>query len=131
MWDINSVAALFFILPIVAFDVWLALTTGRHQWAKWRDAANWRPAILTAVVSVLLAVLFAFVQYKYGSPLKLTGFPVPFDFSSFQDKHWVPTSSPPPLQVVARVTDILTGLIAPLIPFKIAEFLRVVKKEIN
>ncbi len=124
--------ALLFILPILAFDIWLALTTGRRQWAKWRETRNWKMAAFAVASGVLLAILCAFVvQYKDGPQLRLKGFPVPFDFSALEDKTWVASSSPPLLRVLARLTDVVTGLIAPLIPCKFAEFLRVVKKEIN
>jgi len=126
------VGAFLFILPILAFDIWLALTTGRRQWQKWRESRNWRQVALAALAGVLLAILCAFViQYKDGPQLHLKGFPVPFDFAYLEDKRWVASSSPSLIRMCARCTDVITGLIAPLIPCKIAEFLRVVKKELN
>lgn len=126
------VGALFLIAPILAFDIWLTLTTGRRQWAKWRAAGNWRHAAAAVAAGVALAVFCAFfVKFTNGHMLRLQGFPVPYFFESFQDKHWVPSTSAPALDVLERATDFVTGLAAPLIPYKIAEFLRVVKEELK
>ncbi|HWD19136.1 MAG TPA: hypothetical protein VHB20_07640 [Verrucomicrobiae bacterium] len=123
---------LIFILPILAFDVWVSLTTGRRQWQEIRAQRNWRKAAAMVGAGILLAALFAFfIEFKNGTTLRLKGFPVPFEFSQLQDGHWVVTTSTPGLAWLERVTDIVTGLVAPVVPFKVAEFLRTVKEEIK
>jgi hypothetical protein len=85
-----------------------------------------------AAAGVFLAVICAFVfEYKNGTKLRLKGFPVPFAFFYMENDHWTASTSPAPLALLAQATDMITGLAAPLIPFKVAEFLRVVKEEIK
>jgi hypothetical protein len=128
----SVMGGLLFILPILAFDVWLTYTTGRRQWRKWRETNAWRPMTAVVIAGLLLAVVFAFVfEFKNGTKLRLKGFPVPFAFFSLENDQWITTTSAAPLELLSRVTDAVTGLAAPLIPFKIAEFLRVVKEEIK
>ena len=123
---------LLFIAPILAFDVWLTCTTGRRQWRKWREARNWQAMAGAIVAGVFLAIFCTFLlEYKNGAKLRLSGFPVPFAFYSLENDHWVASTSGAPLAFFARLTDFVTGLAAPMIPFKIWEFLMVVKEEIN
>ena len=122
---------LVFILPILAFDVWLACTTGRTQWVKWRQAKAWRPMAAAVIVGVVLAAIFATLDWHQGDKLRLKGLPAPFEFSYLEDNKWVTTDAEPLLVILARVTDAITGLAAPLIPFKIGEFLLKVKEELK
>jgi hypothetical protein len=123
---------LFLILPIVAFDVWLSCTTGRRQLAEWKARKNWRHLAAAAAAGLLLAVwLGFFVKYSGGSTLRIEGFPVPVAFLHLDDKVWTRTTPPPPLPVLATMANFLTGLAAPFIPFKIAEFFKVVKAELK
>jgi hypothetical protein len=123
---------LFLILPIVAFDVWLACTTGRRQMAQWRAQQNWRHPAAAAAAGLLLAVWFAFfVKYNLGAQLRLEGLPVPVAFFHLDGTAWTRTTPPGPLSALGMAADFLTGLAAPFIPFKIAEFLKVVKAELK
>jgi hypothetical protein len=123
---------LFLILPIVAFDLWLACTTGRRQLAAWRAQKNWRHLALAAAAGLLLGVWVAFfVKYSSGAQLRVEGFPVPVAFFHLDGKMWTRTTPPPPLPVLGAAANFLTGLAAPFIPFKIAEFLKVVKAELK
>jgi hypothetical protein len=123
---------LLFILPIVAFDVWLCCTTGRRQLVVWIAHGNWRPLAAVAAAGLLLAVWLAFfVQYGNGPNLRLQGFPIPVAIFHLDDKAWTRTGPPPPLPACGAAADFLTGLAAPFIPFKIAEFLRLVKAELK
>jgi hypothetical protein len=120
------------ILPIVAFDVWLACTVGKRQLAKWRAQRNWNSLAAAAAVGLLLAVWFAFfVKYSGGAKLRVEGFPVPVAFLHFDDKTWTRTTPPAPLPALGAAANFLTGLAAPFIPFKISEFLKVVKAELK
>lgn len=123
---------LFLILPIVAFDLWLACTTGRRQLTEWRAQKNWRHFSAAAAAGLLLAVWLAFfVKYSNGTQLRVEGFPVPVSFFHLDDKLWIHTTPPPPLPVLGVAANFLTGLAAPFIPFKIAEFLKIVKAELK
>jgi hypothetical protein len=123
---------LIFILPILAFDIWLISTTGKRQWQRWRERREWNKIVGVIGAGILLAVYCAFfVAFKNGTTLKLRGFPVPFIFSTLENNEWTTTTSPGALAFLARLTDFFTGLVAPLIPFKIGEFLRVVKEELK
>ena len=127
-----QMGGLIFILPILAFDVWLTCTIGKRQWTRWRAAKDWRSIAAVLAAGIVLAILCAFViEFKNGTKLRLKGFPVPFTFFSLENDQWIVTTSPAPLDLLARATDLVTGLVSPLIPFKIAEFLRVVKEEIK
>jgi hypothetical protein len=123
---------LILILPIVAFDVWLACTTGQRRLAEWRAHKNWRHLGLAAAAGLLLAVWFAFFFRYHGSDqLRVQGFPIPAAFFHLDGKTWRLTPPQPPLPVLGAAANFLTGLAAPLIPFKIAEFLKVVKEELK
>src|SRR5579862_3815076 len=112
---------LLLIVPIVAFDLWLACTTGRRQLALWRARKAWRPMAWAAVAGVFLAVWLTFLfQYHFGTN-EFKGLPIP----------WAHTSLPMAVTVLGAATDFLTGLTAPFIPFKIAEFLKEVKAELK
>jgi hypothetical protein len=112
---------LLLIVPIVAFDLWLACTTGRRQISLWRSRKAWRQIAATAGAGLILAVWLTFyLQYHVGADL-LKGFPVP----------WFPTTLPPAITALGAAADFLTGLAAPFIPFKIAEFLKEVKSELK
>jgi hypothetical protein len=123
---------LLLILPIVAFDFWLAGTTGRRQLAAWRAQRNWRHPAAAAAAGLLLAVWLAFfVQYSSGTQLRVQGFPIPVAFFHLDSKVWTRTVPPTPLPVLGAAANFLTGLAAPFIPFKIAEFLKKVKAELK
>jgi hypothetical protein len=123
---------LFLILPIVAFDLWLACTTGRRQLAEWRAQKNWRHLAAAAAAGLLLAVWLAFfIKYGNGARLRVEGFPVPVAFIHLDEKTWTRTTTPSPLPVLGAAANFLTGLAAPFIPFKIAEFLKKVKAELK
>jgi hypothetical protein len=123
---------LLFILPIVAFDVWLCWTTGRRQLALWTAHGNWRPLAAAAAAGLLLAVWLAFfVKYSNGDRLRVQGFPVPLVFFHLDRDTWTRAALPAPLRVLGLGADFLTGLAAPFIPFKIAAFLKIVKAELK
>jgi len=123
---------LFLILPIVAFDFWLSWTTGRRQLAEWRAQKNWRHLGAAAAAGLLLAIWLAyFVKYSSGAKLRIEGFPIPVAFFHLDLGLWTRTTPPPPLPVLGAAANFLTGLAAPFIPFKIAEFFKVVKAELK
>jgi hypothetical protein len=123
---------LFLILPVVAFDIWLSCTTGRRQLAQWRASRNWRHFAATAAAGLLLAIWLAFfVEYSSGAQLRVQGFPIPVAFFHLDEKTWTRTTPPRLLHVLGVAANFLTGLAAPFIPFKIAEFFKVVKAELK
>jgi hypothetical protein len=123
---------LLLILPVVAFDLWLAWTTGRRQLALWAAQRNWRALAAASAAGLLLAVWLAFlVKYNNGPSLRLRGFPIPVAFFHLDEKTWTRTLPPAPLPACAAAANFLTGLAAPFIPFKIAEFLKMVKAELK
>jgi hypothetical protein len=112
---------LLLIVPVVAFDLWLAWTTGRRQVSVWLAAREWRRLAGAAGAGLLLAVwLTFFLQYHVGPDL-VKGFPVP----------WGHTRVPAVITHLGVAADFLTGLAAPFIPFKIAGFLKEVKAELK
>jgi hypothetical protein len=122
----------FLMLPIVAFDVWLACTTGRRRLTEWKRQRNWRNIAAVAAAGLLLAIWLAFfVKYGNGGKLRMEGFPIPVAFFHFDDKVWTRTAPDAPLPALGAVANFLTGLAAPFIPFKIAEFLKAVKAELK
>jgi hypothetical protein len=123
---------LFLILPIVAFDLWLACTTGQRQLARWREQKNWRHLGLAAAAGLLLAVWLAFFfRFNGNDQLRVQGFPIPDAFLHLDGTRWRLTPPQPPQPVLGRAANFLTGLVAPLIPFKIGEFLKIVKEELK
>jgi hypothetical protein len=112
---------LLLIAPIVAFDVWLGCTTGKRQCSIWLARKEWRRLAGAAGAGLLLAVWLAFfLQYHVGPDL-LKGFPIP----------WGHTTLPRAVACLGAGADFLTGLAAPFIPFKIAQFLKEVKAELG
>jgi len=124
---------LIIILPVLAFDVWLLATTGKKQFKIWSQARAWPRLAGAAGMGVALGIWLAFfVQYKWDSQTRAEGFPIPDAFSSLQNGQWSDFLPPRSLalQLLAIAVNILSGLAAPLLPFKAAEFLRSVKAEL-
>jgi hypothetical protein len=123
---------LFIIFPIVAFDIWLACTTGRRQLQQWGARGERRPVIYVACIGVVLAFLLTFVvRYKWNQDERVQGIPIPLVFLHLDGKTWTRTTLPGVMQYIGGAADILTGLVAPMIPFKVSEFLKVVKAELK
>jgi hypothetical protein len=122
---------LIFIIPILAFDIWLFATTGRRQVRRWLELKQ-SPRLLAAFAAgLVLAVWLTFIA-QYGSGLVLRkGFPIPLLFFRTEDKTWAHTDLPAWVLYTGLVTDFLTGFAIPFIPSKIAEFLRQVKAELK
>jgi hypothetical protein len=119
-------------VPVVAVDVWLCCTTGRRQLAVWIAQKKWRPLAAAAAAGLLLAVWLAFfVKYSNGAKLRVQGFPIPLVFFHLDGQFWTPTRLPASLSACGTAANFLTGLAAPFIPFKIAEFLKIVKAELK
>jgi len=123
--------ALILILPVLAFDVWLLATTGKKQCQIWRQARAWPRLAAAAVIGLALGVwLSFFLEYKWGSAMRVTGLPVPVCFFHLEDGNWVDYPLPKAMQWAGCAVNFLTGLAAPFMPFKAAEFLRSVKAEL-
>ena len=122
---------LIFIIPILAFDVWLSGTTGRRQVRRWLELKQGPRIALAGAVGLALAVwLTFFVRYGRGAELR-EGFPIPLHFFQAENQIWARTALPVPLFYAAAAADFLTGLAAPFIPYKVAEFLKQVKAELK
>jgi len=124
---------LILILPVLALDLWLLATTGKKQSKIWMQTRAWPRLAGAAGLGAALGIWLAlFVRYKWGAQMRAEGFPIPDAFSSLQDGQW--SAFLPPrnlaLQLLAITANFLSGLAAPLIPFKAAEFLRSVKAEL-
>jgi hypothetical protein len=123
---------LFLIIPVVAFDVWLSCTTGRRQFQQWAVRGQWRQMMCAVGIGLLLAVFLTyFVKYQWDQNQRVEGFPIPLVFFHKDGKTWIRTTLPEIMPYIGGAADFLTGLVAPLIPFKIAEFLKVVKEELK
>ena len=108
-----------------------AAPTGRRQLAVWTGQKNWRALALAAAAGLMLAVWFTFIiKYSNGSNLRVRGFPIPAAIFHLDGKEWTRTAARPPARL-RRGDHFLTGLAAPFIPFKIAEFLKLVKAELK
>jgi hypothetical protein len=124
---------LLLILPVLALDAWLLATTGKKQARIWTQARAWPRLAGAAALGVALGIWLAFfVQYKWDAHTRTEGFPIPDAFSNLQNGQWSVFLPPRSLalQLLAIAANFLTGLAAPLIPFKAAEFLRSVKAEL-
>ena len=118
---------------MLAFDVWLLATTGKKQFNIWTQARAWPR--LAGAVGIGLALGFG---WPFSCNTNGTTKPASkvsrslIAFSSLQDGKWsvfLPTRSVA-VQVLAVAANFFSGLAAPLLPFKAAEFLRSVKAEL-
>ena len=105
------------IIPTMAFDIWLASTAGKRQLRRWREQGEWRKIAGLAGAGVALAIGLTFVAH-FGA---LRGFPIP----------WAHTTAPGWVSWAGGAADFLTGLAAPFIPIKMAEFIKEVKAELK
>jgi hypothetical protein len=125
---------LILILPVLAVDVWLLVTTGKKQFGLWSQAGRRSRLAGAIAICVLLGIWLAFfIQYRWDATTKARGFPIPDAFSSLQNDQWsvfLPTPSLA-LQLLGVLANFLSGLVIPLIPFKAAEFVRSVKAELH
>jgi hypothetical protein len=125
---------LILILPVLAFDVWLLATTGKKQFKIWTQARAWPRLAGAAGLGVALGVWLAFfIQYNWDAQTRAEGFPIPDAYSRLENGRWSAFLPPPSraLQLLGIAANFLSGLAAPLIPFKAAEFLRSVKAELS
>jgi hypothetical protein len=129
---VSQLIGLIFIIPIIAFDVWLFQTTGRRQLRQWVDARQWKYLAGCFLIGLALAIwLTFFIQYRSSSDLRVEGFPIPLVFFHLDGKNWTRTVLPSTLPYIGTMADFLTGLTAPFIPYKVAEFLKKVKAELK
>jgi hypothetical protein len=123
---------LFLIVPVVAFNIWLSCTTGKRQFQQWAVRGQRRRMLYFLGIGLVLAVLLTFfVRYQWDPDQRVQGFPIPLVFFHKDDKTWTRTTLPEVMPYIGGAADFLTGLVAPLIPFKIAEFLKIVKAELK
>ncbi len=120
------------IIPIFALDIWLALTTGKRALAGILAARKYPKLILMIVAGIAIAIWFTFyAEYNMGKTIRLISFPVPSGSFRLENDKWTRFIVPQPFLSLAQTANFLTGLIVPLVPFKIAEFLATVKKELH
>jgi hypothetical protein len=125
-------AGLIFIIPILAFDVWLIVTTGGRQVRQWVELKRWKPLAATLATGIALAVwLTFFIRYGTDPKMRVEGFPVPLKFFHLEDQTWTQTQLPSILPYAGLATNLVTGLVLPLFPFKVREFLQKVKAELK
>jgi hypothetical protein len=123
---------LILVLPVLAFDVWLFVTTGHRVIKRWIGEGQWRNLAATAAIGLLLALwLTFFLHYNWSKEERVVGFPVPRVFYALQDKVWMRTTLSGFMGCLGVAADFITGLAAPFIPFKVAEFLKIVKAELK
>jgi hypothetical protein len=120
------------IIPVVAFDIWLSCTTGKRQLRRWSGGGRRRTVVYVVSAGIVLAIAMTFfVKYSWSPDERVEGFPIPLVFFHREGKIWTRTTLPDGMPYIGGAADILTGLVAPLIPFKVAEFLKVVKAELK
>jgi hypothetical protein len=123
---------LFLIVPVVAFDIWLSCTTGRRQLQLWASRGQRRPTAYVLGIGLILAVWVTFfAKYQWSQDQRVEGFPIPRVFFHQEGKTWTRTTLPGMMPYISGAADFLTGLVAPMIPFKVAEFLKKVKAELK
>ena len=132
MPTLSQSIGLIFIIPIIAFDVWLFVTTARRQLRHWLEVKQpWHIAACFAVGLALAIWMTFFIRYRNGADLRVQGFPIPLVFFHLEGQVWTQTILPSALPYAGTTADFLTGLAAPFIPYKIAEFIKTVKAELK
>ena len=125
-------AGLFLIIPVMAFDIWISCTTGRRQLRRWLELKQWRQIAGAFAAGMALAIwLTFFVKYNWNPRMRVVGFPIPLVFFHLDDNTWTKNILPAALPYAGGAADFITGLAAPFIPYKIAEFLKIVKAEMK
>jgi hypothetical protein len=124
--------ALILIIPTLAFDVWLGVTVGKRQVQRWIAARAWpRLAVVCGAGLALAVCCLLVIHYQWDAKTRVVGFPIPMIFFNLEDTTWVRSPAPKPWLYLGAATNLLTGVAMPLIPYKIAEFFRAVKRELN
>jgi hypothetical protein len=123
---------LILIIPTLAFDVWLGATVGKRQVQRWTRTRAWTGMAGVCAAGLALAILcLVFIQYHWDAKTRVIGFPIPMAFFNLEDQTWVRSTTPKPWLYLAGVTNVASGLAMPLIPYKIAEFIQMLKRELN
>jgi hypothetical protein len=116
---------LIFIIPILAFDIWLSCTTGKRQVRRWLELKQWRQLAAACAIGAALGIwLTFFIKYGSGPKIRVQGFPVPLVFFHLEDTGWTRSVLSTSLLYAGATADFF-------IPYKIAEFLKVVKEELK
>ncbi len=124
--------ALILIVPTLAFDVWLAVTVGKPQVHRLIHARAWPRLAAICGAGLALAVCCLFViRYRWDAKTRVVGFPVPLIFFNLEDQTWVRSPAPSPWLYLGAATNVITGIALPFFPYKVAEFFRTVKRELN
>jgi|SRR5579872_4097990 len=123
--------ALILILPALAFDIWLGATIGRQQVRRWIQTRAWPRFAGVCLASIAAAICLLLIRYQWDTRTRVVGFPIPTTFFNLEDKTWTRSTPPDLWRYIGAATDVITGIALPLIPYKIAEFIRMVKREIN
>jgi hypothetical protein len=124
--------ALILIIPTLAFDVWLGATVGKRQLQRFIHARAWpRLAAVCGAGLVLAVCCLLVIHYRWDAKTRVVGFPIPLIFFNLEDQTWVRSPAPTPWLYLGAATNVITGIALPLVPYKVAEFLRTVKREIN
>jgi hypothetical protein len=128
----NFMGALILIIPTLAFDVWLAATVGKRLVQRWIHARAWPrlAAVCGAGLALGVCCLLA-VQYQWDPKTRVVGFPIPLIFFNLEDQTWVRSPAPRPWLYLGAATNLITGIALPLVPYKIGEFFKTVKRELN
>jgi hypothetical protein len=123
---------LILIIPVLAFDIWLLLTTGRRFLAQPPAPGRRRELTLMLCVGTALGIVFAFfAHYSLSKTFRIVGFPIPIALSQLEKDQWLNAQDPLAIRVLAQITDFISGFAVVLLPRKIGEFLDKVRQELK
>ncbi len=110
-----------FILPIAAASAWILATTLRQIFQDCPKKSRLRLVSLILFIGAALGIwLCFFLQYKPNANYRLSGFPIPLEFSQLRDEVWVNSTESLPVRIGTLVADFLFAFAIPCLPMKIS-----------
>jgi hypothetical protein len=126
----SIVPVLLFIVPVFAIACWIIFSSVRALLRNELDAVWRKRAVILAIVGVGIGVWLAFfAEFEPAANAKFSRAPIPTVIWQLHDDVWRKIVPPLPVQILAMITDFISGIAAGLLPVKIAAFLKQARAE--
>jgi hypothetical protein len=121
---------LFLVVPVLAFSLWVIITTPRTLLREKFDRAWWIRLLVLTIIGVGVGTWFSFFKNYESEQLRFSGFPIPITI--FREQEGVMRNISPPMfiQVLGRIANFLMGIALSMAPIKFAAFIIRERKEV-